>query len=481
MWLWCCDLQQYVEELEGVAEGSDVSFETIFIENIVEEFSNSIPPSFQSDVFSTEARHPVLRCSDIVLSSSEMHVVAHNEDSGEVDVNRTAIVIAKIAGEPKFVAYTYLGDLPSGAFGFNQNGVAFTLNCKLDRSRSVLFIVVQPSEIFVGGLGRGFISRDLLTAKNANDATAIITREVDGRSSQALWNIEVASFNRHIVYEFKEEGNAISAFFHANQYQRLQIAQPPYQSSLHRLQRYNELTPPTTIDEALVVLGDQEDRSWPVFHDHLSHARGDLSGWTLTTIVFDLDKGKAVSFLGNPAHCRQNLVWDLSNVTMLSAAPTKRFYDMCSGSRFYCLVALNVVVVPVDRSQRQLLEATKYANNRSLLENHGECITILLHKSSFSLIFIGVILAATVDGLADEKSNTPTANVQAQVITVKGDNITKEEERFLQTDDFGDFDGAKTTEERALVSPQMKTALKNFAYYPILFIKALRRIRNSFG
>ncbi|KAF1793375.1 Peptidase C45 [Phytophthora cactorum] len=296
---------QYVEELEGVAEGSDVSFETIFIENIVEEFSNSIPPSFQSDVFPTEARHPVLRCSDIVLSSSEMHVVAHNEDSGEVDVNRTAIVIAKIAGEPKFVAYT------------------------LDRSRSVLFIVVQPSEIFVGGLGRGFISRDLLTAKNANDATAIITREgqAAGHNFQLMdvpakrvWNIEVASFNRHIVYEFKEEGNAISAFFHANQYQRLQIAQPPYQSSLHRLQRYNELTPPTTIDEALVVLGDQEDRSWPVFHDYLSHARGDLSGWTLTTIVFDLDKGKAVSFLGNPAHCRQNLVWDLSNVTVLSAA-----------------------------------------------------------------------------------------------------------------------------------------------------------------
>eukprot|EP00644_Phytophthora_capsici_P014697 jgi/Phyca11/20989/fgenesh1_pg.PHYCAscaffold_78_\ len=39
--------------------------------------------------------------------------------------------------DPKFVAYTYLGDLPSGAFGFNEHGVAFTLN------------FVQPSEIFV--------------------------------------------------------------------------------------------------------------------------------------------------------------------------------------------------------------------------------------------------------------------------------------------------------------------------------------------
>ncbi|KUG01581.1 hypothetical protein AM587_10007335 [Phytophthora nicotianae] len=254
------------------------------------------------------------RCSDIVLTSPEIHVVAHNEDSGEVDVNRTAIVIAKIGNEPKFVAYTYLGDLPSGAFGFNENGVAFTLN------------FVQPSEIFVGGLGRGFISRDLLTAKNANDATSIITREgqaaghnfqlMDVRAKR-VWNIEVASFNRHLIYKFKDEGSAVSAFFHANQYQRLQIAQPLYQSSLHRLHRYSELTPPKTIEEALVVLGDQEDRSWPVFHDSLSHAKGDLSGWTLTTIVFNLDKGNAVSFLGNPAYHRQNLVWDLFNLTVL--------------------------------------------------------------------------------------------------------------------------------------------------------------------
>lgn len=188
---------QYVEELEGIAEGSDVPFETIFIENIVEEFSNSFPPSFQNGNFPTELRHLILRCSDIVLTSSEMHVVAHNEDCGAVDVNRTAIVIAKIGDEAKFVAYTYLGDLPSGAFGFNENGVAFTLN------------FVQPSEIFIGGLGRGFISQDLLTAENADDAIAIITREgqAAGHNFQVMdvrakrvWNIEVASFNRHFIY-----------------------------------------------------------------------------------------------------------------------------------------------------------------------------------------------------------------------------------------------------------------------------------------
>eukprot|EP00965_Chrysotila_dentata_P142049 4695480-Pleurochrysis_carterae.AAC.3 len=31
-------------------------------------------------------------------------------------------------GRRSFTAYTYLGELPSGAFGFNNDGVAFTLN-----------------------------------------------------------------------------------------------------------------------------------------------------------------------------------------------------------------------------------------------------------------------------------------------------------------------------------------------------------------
>ncbi|KAG7402245.1 hypothetical protein PHYBOEH_003504 [Phytophthora boehmeriae] len=309
---------QYMEELEGLAEGSGVPFKTLFIENIVEEFSNSIPPRFQSDIFPTEARHPVLRCSDIVLTGPDMHVVAHNEDSGEEDMNRTVIVIARIGDAPKFVAYTYLGDLPSGAFGFNENGVAFTLN------------FVQPAEIFVGGLGRGFISRDLLTARNAEDAIAIITRagQAAGHNFQLMdvparrvWNIEVASYDRHTIYEYgeqssKEEASGVTAFFHANQYQRLHVPQPPYESSLHRLRRYSELTPPKTIAEALAVLGDQEDTSWPVFHDVLSHERGDLSGWTLMSIVFDLERKKAVAYDGNPALRHAKYDWDLATMTV---------------------------------------------------------------------------------------------------------------------------------------------------------------------
>lgn len=186
----------------------------------------------------------------------------------------------------------------------------------------------------MGGLGRGFISRDLLYATDATDAIARITRpkQATGHNFQLMditnrrvWNIEVASFERHVIYEYvvinatsgdssSSSEPSVAAYFHANQYQRLELEQPPYESSLHRLKRYSELTPPTNVREALVILGDQEDRSWPVFHDTPSHARGELSGWTMTTVVFDVLEGRAFSFRKNPKLMSVKFIWDLKTL-----------------------------------------------------------------------------------------------------------------------------------------------------------------------
>ncbi len=50
----------------------------------------------------------------------------------------------------EWVAYTYAGELSTAAFGFNNLGVAFTLNA------------VLPHEIKNPGVARNFVSRDLL-------------------------------------------------------------------------------------------------------------------------------------------------------------------------------------------------------------------------------------------------------------------------------------------------------------------------------
>ncbi|CAK4659369.1 unnamed protein product [Aphanomyces euteiches] len=225
----------YVEELQGIAAGSGVPFETLFLMNIVEEYSNSLP---QPSTFQKQ-----MHCSDLTLHTADLCVVGHNEDSGFADVNHTAIVTAKIGGNPWFTAYTYLGDLPTGAFGANEHGIAFSMN------------YVEPLDIEVGGLGRGFISRDLLLATDYSDAIARITR--------------------------------------------------PHQAAGHNF---------------------QGDKSFPVFHDENSHRDGELSNWTLLTVIFDVKNGVAYLLQPrvNPQEAHVMMVLDLLDVqklTLLHAVP----------------------------------------------------------------------------------------------------------------------------------------------------------------
>ena len=121
-------------------------------------------------------------------------------------------------GGPTWNAYTYLGELPSGAFAYNDAGFGFTLNW------------VGPSQPQCPGLGRGFLSRAILGATSIEAAIKIVTdpRGGAGHNYQLLWfgdesprivNVEAAPFGVHAV-------RPISApFFHANSYLTLNIPQ----------------------------------------------------------------------------------------------------------------------------------------------------------------------------------------------------------------------------------------------------------------
>ncbi|RHY91142.1 hypothetical protein DYB37_000776 [Aphanomyces astaci] len=155
------------------------------------------------------------------------------------DVNRTALITAKIKNNPWFTAFTYLGDLPTGAFGANQHGVAFSMN-----------------------------------------------------------------------------------FF---------------PSSYHRLRRYTHVTPPSSVASILTLLGDQVSErampsytSYPIFHDDKSHAKGELSNWTLITVLFDVKNG--VLYLlrprVNPGEARVAMVVDLLDVQHVKLLHTASEQDL---------------------------------------------------------------------------------------------------------------------------------------------------------
>ena len=69
---------------------------------------------------------------------------------------------------------------------------------------------------------------------------------------------------------------------------------------MHRIARVKEMPLPKTALDVINVLGDQHDVHYPIFHDEISHQRGELSDWTVATALFDLDKKTMTMYHGNP-------------------------------------------------------------------------------------------------------------------------------------------------------------------------------------
>ncbi|KAG5563365.1 hypothetical protein RHGRI_005946 [Rhododendron griersonianum] len=164
--------------------------------------------------------------------------------------------------------------------------LAFTLNS------------VPPSEdeIVAGGIGRNFISRDLLEATNMDDALTRIRSSgasvghsynlIDIRARRIL-NVETASRNRISVREVQE-----TPFFHANMYLHLQIQQVQDENSLSR-QKRAALLPKQTKTDFLSLLGDTDDKTYPIY------MKGPTL-YTLCTALIDLDEKTLSIIEGNP-------------------------------------------------------------------------------------------------------------------------------------------------------------------------------------
>ncbi|CAK9326154.1 unnamed protein product [Citrullus colocynthis] len=270
----------YWDELVGIAEGSGVPI----LEIILINFRKEILPFLQKEVPSAVACSD--DCSDLLVVSDNMAIAAHNEDANVALVGHTYLVKGKLQNGLSFLAYTYAGELPSCAFGFNDHGLAFTLNS------------VPPTndEIAAGAIGRNFISRDLLESTSLENAIfRICSAEVSVGHSYNLIDVQTRRIvNVETASRFRYSINEVGAtpFFHANMYTHLHVNQVQDANSTSRQKRADDL-PKGSKTDFLSVLGDMDNKKYPIY----------MTGptlYTLCTALIDLDEQTLSIIQGNP-------------------------------------------------------------------------------------------------------------------------------------------------------------------------------------
>ncbi|KAK3434273.1 hypothetical protein EUGRSUZ_D01783, partial [Eucalyptus grandis] len=239
---------RYWDELVGKAEGADVPV----LDKLLINFRKEILPFIPDKETKSNSPEEAIECSDVLVVGELMAVAVHNEDANVALVGHTYLVKGTLSNGLCFISYNYAGELPSCAFGFNNNGMGFTLNA------------VPPSkeEILAGGIGRNFISRDLLEAMSMTDATKASvghSYNLIDLKARRIRNLETASRTRLSVNEVDE-----TPFIHANMYLHLQVKQVEDENSISRQKRAAVL-PKNSKQDFLLLLGDTDDAKYPIY------------------------------------------------------------------------------------------------------------------------------------------------------------------------------------------------------------------------
>jgi predicted choloylglycine hydrolase len=268
---------EYFSELEGLAQGAGRPFEELFLANMRGEYREYL--------HDLQTRG----CSDCALVTDDVALIGHNEDGEPAFRGNMYIVHAKVEAKPAFTVLSYPGFLCGNAFGFNTEGVCFSIDNVRPRGARV-------------GVGRHFIARSLLEVRSLGEAIERVT--VPGRAlgfsytigsvrERRAVHVEVAPGTYH-VHQIR------GCYFHANHYKELtdvdQIIGP---SSWARVERANVLLqdrPPVDAAGILAVLGDQVDEKYPIYRT----ATSPDENVTLCTALFDLDGRRLRIYIDHP-------------------------------------------------------------------------------------------------------------------------------------------------------------------------------------
>ncbi|VVC42708.1 Peptidase C45 [Cinara cedri] len=277
---------QYVIEMEGMADGSGVPFEQLFIITLDDTLLLNVNDN-------TPDPGPI-GCTSILVNQDSAQFLGHTEDSVKETVNNYIILAAHVipserekggifaAREEKFEALTYVAHLSGYASGHNMFGLIFSVN--------QIFV----SKPLSGRIPREIVCRALLAARADLEEIMFILIN-PGCGTANGFNVNLGFLNNlkgerelHTVEVVPDPTGPYSNAFltrfpmgfnslHTNRLLHLkypELNQDGYHGSLTRENRYKILTGQmpndkiTNLAELLTVLGNQDDMGvYPIFGD----------------------------------------------------------------------------------------------------------------------------------------------------------------------------------------------------------------------
>ncbi|XP_071577853.1 beta-alanyl-dopamine/carcinine hydrolase isoform X2 [Temnothorax nylanderi] len=151
---------QYLREIEGTADGANVSFHKLFLMHLDDIILN---------VTGMQGNALPVGCSTIICNQSGHEILGHNEDAVSDTLNHWYLVSAHVieAGyrEEKFTSLSYAGFLPGYTMGYNHHGLVYSIN------------TLSAAVLQSGKTPRYFLTRALLGVENFVQAQQTLRNE----------------------------------------------------------------------------------------------------------------------------------------------------------------------------------------------------------------------------------------------------------------------------------------------------------------
>ncbi|CAF3656872.1 unnamed protein product [Rotaria sp. Silwood1] len=338
----------YWDEIRGLADGSEISFKQILVLNFLNE-TRTAHRLFEEKKKFIEKNQQLQNetgekgCTTVLINRKDTNTLSllHNEDHAPALYMTSYLVEADIQSSKydngkrespheKFIAHCYAGSIPGNAFGVNKHGFAYSLNG------------LYPNFIGEGRLPRQIVNRALLSIQNEDELDKLLYSLpvaygfcVNGgfiHQSKYLFNYEIGPninidnenyISKCLIINNKENLKNTNTYItvlnyllHYNHYERLDNVIPQQkalESSYTRGKRGKELGEMFTINDAIRLLGDDENEKFPIFR--LQSEETDTTAVTLCTIHINFLTLELTLYENNPKKDNQpTLIYNLTQI-----------------------------------------------------------------------------------------------------------------------------------------------------------------------